>query len=35
MDVTVQSDHVTSSLSGQHLDWPVEVIQYKLRNSEK
>lgn len=34
LDITVQSDHVTSSLSGQHLDWPVEVIQYKLRNNE-
>lgn len=35
LDVTIQSDHVTSSLSGQHLDWPVEVVQYKLRNNEK
>lgn len=35
LNITVQSDHVTSSLSGQHLDWPVEVIQYKLRKNEE
>ena len=35
LDITVQSDHVTSSLSGQHHDWPVEVIKYKLRINEE
>jgi len=35
VDVTVQADHVTSSISGRHLDWPVEVTQFKIRNKTK
>lgn len=30
LDVTVQSDHATSSLTGMHLDCPVEVINYSM-----
>lgn len=30
IEVTVQSDHATSSLTGLHLDVPVEVIKYKI-----
>lgn len=35
VDVTVQADHVTSSISGRHLDWPVEETQFKIRNKTK
>lgn len=28
LEMTIQSDHATSSLSGKHLDCPVEVIKY-------
>ena len=33
MEITVQSDHATSSASGQHLDSPVEVITYFNKNT--
>ncbi len=35
LEVTVQSDHATSSLSGMHLDCPVEVVKFKIDNHEK
>ena len=31
MEVRVQSDHATSSITGQHLDVPIEVIKYNVR----
>lgn len=35
LEVTLQSDHATSSLSGMHLDCPVEVVKFKIDNHEK
>ena len=35
LGITVQSDHGTSSISGLHLDTPVEVVRYKLISDEK
>lgn len=32
IDVTVQSDHATSSLTGLHLTNPVEVVKYHIKN---
>ncbi|MDE6543583.1 MAG: hypothetical protein K2K76_06420, partial [Muribaculaceae bacterium] len=30
MEVRVQSDHATSSITGQHLDVPIEVVKYSV-----
>ena len=35
LEITVQSDHGTSSISGLHLDTPVEVVRYILIRDEK
>lgn len=35
LEVTLQSDHATSSITGMHLDCPVEVIKFKLDKDEK
>lgn len=35
LEITIQSDHGTSSITGRHLDAPVEVIKYKCRKYEK
>lgn len=32
MEITVQSDHGTSSVTGKHLDSPVEVVKYRINN---
>lgn len=32
MDVTVMSDHATSSITGAHLDIPVKVVECHIRN---
>lgn len=31
LEITIQSDHATSSISGKHLDCPVEVIKYTTK----
>lgn len=33
MEIVVQSDHATSSITGQHLDIPVERITYQIRET--
>ena len=30
LEITVQADHATSSVTGRHLDRPVEVVTYVL-----
>ena len=30
LEITVQSDHGTSSITGLHLDIPVEVVKYRI-----
>ncbi len=35
LEITVQSDHATSSLTGLHLDTPVEVVVYTINSNEK
>lgn len=32
LEITVQSDHATSSVSGLHLGCPVEVVKYRISN---
>lgn len=32
IEITLQSDHATSSISGLHLDSPVEVVKYTISN---